>query len=57
MNIRFLSYPIFLRHVELVSISHIFDNEWIINETLKQIQCDVRFMIDYEHSIFNIEKQ
>jgi len=51
MNIRFLSYPIFLPHVELVLISYFVDNKWIISETLKQVQGDFHFMIHYRQSI------
>ncbi len=43
MNIRLLSYPLFVRHAELVSASHIYDNECVITKTLKQVQGDVPF--------------
>ncbi len=43
MNICLLSYPLFIRHAELVSASHVYDNECVITKTLKQVQGDVRF--------------
>lgn len=51
MNIRFMSYRLFLRHAELVSASHIVHNLNYINETLNRVQGDVRIMIHYGHSI------
>ncbi len=43
MNISLLSYPLFIRHAELVPASHIYNNECVITKTLKQVQGDVRF--------------
>ena len=50
MNIRILSYCFVIRHAELVSASHIAENQCFNMQTLKQVQGDVHFMIDYGHS-------
>nr|WP_319570431.1 hypothetical protein [uncultured Draconibacterium sp.] len=43
MNIRLLSYLLFVRHAELVFASHIYDKESLITKLLKQVQGDVPF--------------
>jgi hypothetical protein len=43
MNIRFLQFPLLIRHAELVSASHVYDNECVNIKTLKQVQGDVNF--------------
>ena len=43
MNICLLSYSLFVRHAELVSASHIYNNECVITKPLNQVQGDVSF--------------
>ena len=52
LNIRIMSYCLLARHAELVSASHSFRSQYIIKETLKQVQGDVRFMIHCGYSTF-----
>ena len=50
MIIRILSDCMFARHAELVSASQNIDNQCIINETLKQVLDDDRFMMHNGYS-------
>jgi hypothetical protein len=51
MNTQFLSCSVFIRHAELVSVFYLYDNERIVNDSLKQAHGDFRVIMLYGHSL------